>query len=158
MVAPAITSPAQNQTVMVGSNATFSVVASGTAPLSYQWRFAGTNLAGATSSAYLITNVQPAQSGIYTVIVTNLAGAATNTDSLKVLSAVIMELPARSGTTNTFSFVSTFGVTYTLEYKNSLTDSIWTPIPPSTSGTGGRIALHDPTATVPSRYYRILAQ
>ena len=157
-VAPAITAPPQNQTVMVGSNVNLTVLATGTAPLFYQWKFAGTNLAGGTASAYPINNVQPAQSGNYTVIVTNLAGSATTTDSLKVLSAVVIEPPAFSGTTNSISFASTLGVTYTLQYKNTLSDPLWTPLPPSASGTGGIIVLYDPAATVPTRFYRVVAQ
>ena len=49
-VAPSITAQPASQTVLAGSTATFSVTAAGTAPLSYQWQFSGTNLAGATGS------------------------------------------------------------------------------------------------------------
>src|SRR5216684_3803306 len=51
-VAPAITTQPANQTVTAGQAATFTVVASGTAPLSYQWQKNGANIAGATSSSY----------------------------------------------------------------------------------------------------------
>src|ERR1700730_17656314 len=50
-VAPTVTQPA-NQTVMVGQTATFSVTASGTGPLSYQWFKNGVAISGATSSTY----------------------------------------------------------------------------------------------------------
>src|ERR1019366_8014598 len=43
---PSIVTQPQSQTVGVGSNVTFTVTASGTAPLSYQWRLNGTNIAG----------------------------------------------------------------------------------------------------------------
>ncbi len=79
---PAITSQSQNQTVTNGASATFSVSASGTPPLGYQWQFAptsdgvhGTNLPGATSSNLTLTAVTFAQAGFYTAVITNAAGS-----------------------------------------------------------------------------------
>ena len=48
---PVITTQPQPQTVIAGNSATFTVTATGTAPLAYQWRFKGTNIASATASA-----------------------------------------------------------------------------------------------------------
>lgn len=76
--APSITTQPASQTVATGGTATFSVVASGTAPLSYQWRFNGTNISGATSSSYTLTNAQTSNAGSYSVVVTNSAGTATS--------------------------------------------------------------------------------
>src|SRR5690349_22954244 len=50
--APYITTQPANQTVAVGQTATFSVVASGTAPLNYQWQKNGADISGATSSSH----------------------------------------------------------------------------------------------------------
>ena len=75
-VAPTITGQPTNQTVCQGENAAFCVTASGSAPLSYQWRFNGTNLAGATGSCYTKTNVQPGDAGSYSVAVANPWGSA----------------------------------------------------------------------------------
>ena len=50
--APGIVIGPQNQTVNQGQNAAFNVTAIGSSPLAYQWRFDGTNLAGATASSY----------------------------------------------------------------------------------------------------------
>jgi hypothetical protein len=51
---------------------------------------------------------------------------------------------------------SVTGATYTLEYKNSLADTNWTPLLPSVTGTGGAISLQDTNgATFPSRFYRV---
>jgi hypothetical protein len=58
--------------------ATFSVFATGAAPLSYQWQFDGTNIANATSSTYTISSVDPANAGAYTVIVRNSFGPVTS--------------------------------------------------------------------------------
>jgi hypothetical protein len=83
-VAPSIISQPQSTSVAVGSSAGFSVTASGTAPLAYQWRFNGTNLTGATASTYTNPSVQLNNAGNYAVVVTNLAGSLTS--SIAVLT------------------------------------------------------------------------
>ncbi len=75
---PSITSGPSSLTVMAGQNANLSVTASGTAPLSYQWRFNGANIANATNSTYTRVNAQPADAGNYTVFVSNAQGNATS--------------------------------------------------------------------------------
>jgi len=60
---PSISSQPTNLTVNVGSNATFSVGATGTPPLFYQWQFNATNLNGATNSTLTITNTTVSSSG-----------------------------------------------------------------------------------------------
>jgi len=78
-VAPVITTNPQSQVVSAGLNAAFSVTAAGTAPLSYQWYFnTNTPLAGATNAALALSNVQSQHAGGYSVVVTNVAGAATS--------------------------------------------------------------------------------
>src|SRR5437870_13701918 len=62
-LAPTITTRPANQTVTAGQTATFTVVASGTAPLSYQWQKNGANIAGATSSSYTTPATAIADSG-----------------------------------------------------------------------------------------------
>src|SRR5436190_19414712 len=77
-VQPSITVPPQNQSVALGSNATFTVTASGTAPLSYRWLFNATNVLSATSPSLTVTNAQFSQTGDYSVFVTNVAGSVTS--------------------------------------------------------------------------------
>ncbi|HKW30946.1 MAG TPA: immunoglobulin domain-containing protein [Verrucomicrobiae bacterium] len=77
--APSVTTDPQDQTVLVGQNATFSVLTSGTLPLSYQWYYnTNTALTNATGSALTLTNVQPSDAGGYSVIVTNAYGSVTS--------------------------------------------------------------------------------
>lgn len=77
---PGITSQPQPQPAVLGGSALFSVTATGSAPLSYQWYFnTNTLLPGATTASLLLTNIQPDQAGVYSVTVTNAAGA-TNSD------------------------------------------------------------------------------
>ena len=76
--APQISAGPTNQTVGLGSNAAFTVAASGSGTLAYQWLFNSTNVSGATNYTFALTNVQPANAGSYFVIVSNLDGAATS--------------------------------------------------------------------------------
>ncbi len=73
-VPPTIDVPPSSRLVYAGGNAQFTVAASGTSPLTYQWKHAGTNLPGATSVTLLVTNCTAAEAGAYTVGVSNVAG------------------------------------------------------------------------------------
>lgn len=84
-VPPQITGPV-NQTVVQGSNATFSASVSGLPVPALQWRVNGANIAGATTSSLTLTNVQYAQNGyVYSLVASNSEGAVTNNASLIVL-------------------------------------------------------------------------
>ena len=76
--APSIANQPQSLTNATGTTATYSVGASGTLPLAYQWQFDGTNIAGAGNSSLSLTNVQLTNAGSYTVVVTNVVGAVTS--------------------------------------------------------------------------------
>ncbi|HEX5219954.1 MAG TPA: immunoglobulin domain-containing protein, partial [Verrucomicrobiae bacterium] len=83
---PAITVQPLSQTNTVGANVTFTVTATGTAPLSYQWRHTTTNVPGATASSLTLTNIQTAAAGVYSVVITNLAGSVTSSNALLVIT------------------------------------------------------------------------
>jgi len=85
-VAPTITTQPANQTVTAGQTATFTVVAAGTAPLSYQWQKSGVNIAGATLASYTTPATTTTDSGAtFRVVVTNTAGTViSNTATLTV--------------------------------------------------------------------------
>jgi alpha-tubulin suppressor-like RCC1 family protein len=76
--APTILAQPKNQTVSPGATVTFSVTASGTAPLTYQWSRDGVALADATHASLTLGNVQPAHAGSYTVVVANSVRAVTS--------------------------------------------------------------------------------
>lgn len=83
---PTITNQPTGKVVNQSSNATFTVGVTGATPLSYQWRFEGTNLAGATQSNYARPNAQPIHEGDYDVVVTNIAGSATSSVAFLVVN------------------------------------------------------------------------
>lgn len=96
---PMISLQPQGRTAQIGESVTFSVSASGAAPLSYQWRKDGVNISGATGATYTIPNVQVAHAGNYSVLVSNSAGnvpSGSATLSVNRLSQTITFAPLPS--------------------------------------------------------------
>ena len=90
LVTPSITRQPVGLTVVAGTNATLSVTASGTGPLSYRWLKDGSAVAGGNSAQLALNNVQPSQAGSYAVVVTNLAGTVTSSAAaVTVLQATV---------------------------------------------------------------------
>ena len=95
--APVITTHPQSISVAEGNPASFTVTASGSQPLSYQWRKNTININGATNSTYTIPAVSPGDAGNYSVVVSNSAGSATSND------AVLTVTPANQAPTATIN-------------------------------------------------------
>jgi Immunoglobulin I-set domain. len=76
--APSITSHPQSRAVTAGESVSFSVSASGTAPLTYQWRKDGAPISGATNASYSISSAQSGHAGAYSVVVSNSVGSMTS--------------------------------------------------------------------------------
>jgi hypothetical protein len=72
---------------VIGQNAPFTVIASGTA-LTYQWRFNSTNIPNASSSAYTVTNTQTSDAGPYLVVVSNSVGSVTSSVAMLTVQTV----------------------------------------------------------------------
>ena len=90
VIAASITAQPVDATVGVGQSATFSVSATGTAPLAYQWRRNGAAIAGATAASYTVASATLADhNALFDVVVSNAAGtsATSNTARLSVLDA-----------------------------------------------------------------------
>ena len=80
---PSIFQQPTNQTVFNGmSNVVLNVGATGSQPMFYQWSFANTNIPGATSSAFTITKAGLTNLGVYSVVITNLAGTMTSSNAI----------------------------------------------------------------------------
>ena len=101
VVAPAITTPPAAQTVNAGDTVQFHVVATGTAPLTYQWRKDGAALgdggivSGSTTDTLTLAGVAAADAGSYDVVVSNAAGDATSAAATLTVNA----LPVAPGIT-----------------------------------------------------------
>jgi hypothetical protein len=86
IVPPSITSQPNKISVTVGSSASFTVGASGTGPLTYQWFVGGAPIAGAATAALNVQDVQMANAGTYTVVASNAAGSATSLGAVLTVS------------------------------------------------------------------------
>lgn len=78
VTAPTITTQPASASVVAGASASFTVVATGTAPMSYQWSKGGSAISGATSATYTIASASASDAGSYTVTVANSAGSVTS--------------------------------------------------------------------------------
>jgi glucose/arabinose dehydrogenase len=171
--APSITTQPASRTVAVGQPATFTVAASGTAPLSYQWRRNGANISGATAASYTLASAQLADNGaVFDVVVTNGFGSATsNTAALTVtansLPSATITAPANNtlysaGDTITYSGTGTdpedgnlpaSAFTWQVDFHH---DTHTHPFIPATSGaTGGTFTIPRVGETSANVWYRI---
>jgi hypothetical protein len=140
-----------SQTVQVGSQAFFSVSASGAPPLSYQWYFGTNALVGATNQHLALNNVQASQAGTYTVTVTNAQGAATSQPvALNVTARVeIFMVPA-------ISLAGAVGASFRIDYINALgPTNAWTTLATVTLTNAQQFYPDYSAIGQPSRFYRI---
>ncbi len=88
--APTITTQPANQAVAAGQTATFSVTATGTGPLSYQWQKGTTPISGATSATYTTPATTASDSGSqFSVVVSNSVGSATSNPATLTVNPVV---------------------------------------------------------------------
>lgn len=103
---PSISTGPASQTVFVGDNVTMSVAASGTPPLRYLWRLNGSPMSGATNTDLHLNSVTAAQSGSYSVIVSNSAGSITSAPALLRVKNVELYYGSQLLTNGTYTFAS----------------------------------------------------
>ncbi len=158
-VPPGITSQPLSQTLIQGQNASFSVVASGSAPLNYQWKFNGTALSGATSSALTLNNVQTSIAGNYSVVVTNIAGSITSAAATLTVTNpdVTLSVPKGAGmASNGFTFQLSVPVGSTYVISASTDFRAWTPLATNVAATESVVFTDTEAASYPNRFYRVM--
>ena len=130
-VAPDISTQPADQSVTEGQTATFSVTATGTAPLTYQWKKGGTDISGATSSTYTTpATVSADNAAVFTVVISNDKGSytsinATLTVTAPVPPAITVQPTAQNitaGQTATFSVTATGTGTLSYQWKKNGTN------------------------------------
>jgi hypothetical protein len=110
--APTITTQPIAQSVVTGANATFTVVATGSGTLTYQWSKDGTAISGATASTLTLSAVSSANAGNYSVKVSNSSGSITSTGFALTVGSVpnpgrlvnLSVLTSVAGTGDNFTF------------------------------------------------------
>jgi hypothetical protein len=87
--APQVTTQPASQSVRVGQTATFTVAATGTAPLTYQWQKNGTAISGASSASYTTPATASADNGAkFMVVISNPVGSATSAAAVLTVASV----------------------------------------------------------------------
>jgi glucose/arabinose dehydrogenase len=113
---PSISTQPQPVTVPVGRSATFTVSASGTAPLTYRWQRDGVDIPAATSSSYTLAGAQQSDDGArFRVIVSNSAGSLTS-------SAATLTVTPNQPPSATVTAPGTYAAGDTIAYAGSATD------------------------------------
>ena len=92
--APTFTLQPVGATLAVGGNVTLSAAATGSLPLTYQWRQDGVAISGATNASLDILNAQLSKAGVYDVVATNGAGTATSTGARLVVGPRVVAYSA----------------------------------------------------------------
>jgi alpha-tubulin suppressor-like RCC1 family protein len=122
--APIILLPLANQAVLAGATAVFSVAATGSQPLHYQWQLNGTNIAGATQATLIVAAVTTASAGSYRVAVSNAFGASLSSAAiLTQLSSLVVgwgdnsfgEIDVPAGLTNVVAIAGGYGFSLALQ-------------------------------------------
>jgi hypothetical protein len=117
-VAPSITSQPLSRTLNPGASLNLAVVASGTAPLTYQWFRNGASIAAATSASFQIASVQSTDAGNYYAVVSNAAGSATS--SVAIITIASAPLISLQPTNQTVDLGASFNLTIEAAGSNPL--------------------------------------
>lgn len=95
--APSFASPPLTQTVAQGSDVTFSVSVTGTEPITFEWRFNGGAIPGASGASLMLDDVLPAHDGVYTCVATNSFGAVESPPARLIVTQSFAQWAATNG-------------------------------------------------------------
>ena len=132
IVAPSISTHPSNATVTEGQTATFTVTASGTAPLSYRWQKGTTDITGATAATYTTPVTTMADNGAtFRCVVTNAGGSATSDAAMLTVNAAVVapsvsthpsNATVTEGQTATFTFTASGTAPLSYRWQKGTTD------------------------------------
>ena len=153
---PSVTVQPFSQALAAGANASFTAMAVGIQPVSYQWQHNGVDMAGATDASLSLTNLQAASAGSYSLVVTNAFGAASSANAVLTVTGQpnhphidsLVSLPAGGFALQVSGGPGNFAV------EAAPTPSGWTQLS-SLTATGAVFQYIDPDTNQASRFYRI---
>ncbi len=126
VAAPTITTSPTSQSVTEGASVTFSASAAG-ASLNFQWSKNGTPISGAVAATLTLSNVSPADAGVYAVLVSNTGGSLVSSGATLTVTPRAIEVPvfttqpvaqsATAGGAATFGVVATGAGTLTYQWQ-----------------------------------------
>jgi uncharacterized repeat protein (TIGR03803 family) len=156
---PNIIKPLPSKRIPLGGSVSFNAFVSGTPPLQYQWLFNDTNIVGATNATYIIPAVVIANTGNYSVMVTNLAGSVTSSNALLVVlvpPSLALHLWAGYPLLNLNGMLSN---NFTVQYSPDLTGTNWITLQSFSNLLTSPYLFLDPAGMVPpARFYRVWMQ
>ncbi|MBM3844732.1 MAG: hypothetical protein FJ405_00405 [Verrucomicrobia bacterium] len=139
--------------------ASFTVEASGTAPITYQWLLNGTTeIPGANSPTFTLANTGIANMAAYSVRVSNPVNTVTSESAeLRILVRPTIQSVSITANGVVVTFPSLSRLRYTLEATASLTNPTWTPVAGGiqVKGTGLKLGISDPTGVYGKGFYRV---
>jgi Zn-dependent metalloprotease len=165
--APTISAQPAPQVVATGGQATFTVVAAGNPALRYQWLKNNTPIPGATTSTLLVPNVQSADYGFYSVIVSNDQGTARSdgagllpsANSLPTFTKQPVNTTVAAGQTARFA-ADAFGATSFQWQVSTNGGASWSPLadaPPYSGATTRALTITGATTGLTNNQYRLIA-
>jgi hypothetical protein len=152
---PAIVLQPFGEVTNLGATVEFSAAATGFPAPTYQWIFDGTNVAGATDSVLILSNVLQNFSGTYTVVATNLLGSTNSQPAVLTVEGTVLLTGLDMGSAGfSISGEGMAGMDFVIEVSTNLID--WQPLQTNPSPW----TFTDTNAVAnPSRFYRaVLAQ
>jgi hypothetical protein len=158
--AATISTPPTNQVLRISTNVTFTVSAYGTPPLSYQWLFNNNPVVTATNSSLSLTNVQLANAGTYTVVVSNAYGLASTNANLSVVVPQFNMLGAKQEMTKNGFMLQLNGLmSYGLVVFYSSTDLVhWLPLFTNPPISGSVQVIDSNAVKIPFQFYHAVEQ
>jgi uncharacterized repeat protein (TIGR01451 family) len=144
---PTITAQPQSQLLLTGTNGAFTVAATGTGPLSYQWFLNQIPLAGATNASLSLTNLTGAEVGLYTVAVSNPAGTLLSTPA----SLSVINLNLYAGLLIDGLVSRTYRIDYSTDLSNT---NNWTTLTNLVLQTTPYLFIDTESPQAPHRFYR----
>ena len=117
----------------------------------------GGRISGATSNVLTITNVQPADAGNYTLVVSNPAGAVTSVvATLTVTASPVIESIVLSNAVVVITWSAVSGRSYRLQFTENLGSTNWSDVLPVVLAAGPTAKARDPISSSPQRFYRVI--
>jgi hypothetical protein len=136
-----------------GKSVSFSVRASGFAPLSFQWNKDEAPLAGATTNSLILTNLQMSDAGVYSVVITNVYGSVTSNPAILTMNPAGVSFALYGGVTIDGVVGFTYGVQYTTDLSNT---NSWLGLANVVLSVPTQLWYDSQPATQPRRYYRVV--
>jgi Immunoglobulin domain/Divergent InlB B-repeat domain/Immunoglobulin I-set domain len=154
---PAITTQPQSQSVLAGTNVSFSLGVTGSTPLSYQWFFNRTNSVGLNNGTLTLNNVQTSDGGDYSVVVSNALGTETSASAFLTVTPFGFQPTVSLSVSNdvvSITWSAVPGLTYQVQYKNDLDAASWSNLSPVINATGPLAGTTDNLGDS-QRFYRV---